>query len=494
MAFNVGAAVIQLKLSGTAKVMRGFRAIGNAARKMGAVIKAGVAIGIVAFTALAAAGAAAIKIAVTQEDAETKLAAVLKATGNAAGFTAQQLFDEATALQMLTRFGDEAIINGQALIATFKNISGDEFKRATVAMLDMSTVMDQDLKSSAIQLGKALNDPIKGVASLSRVGVTFTKKQIDMIRVLQESNDLLGAQGVILEELEGQFKGAAKAAGDNFGGQVAKLKNLLGDLAEEAGFVLINELKKLTGGLEVTEERMEELKSTVRIVTKAIVDSIKIAVLVIAKLRLQVLEFFDDIPAAAEKAGRKAATAFADAVAGISTRSSIDLSGDRPFTFLSKLPPSAPGQSGRQTEIDKLGIQISRLVKEFGQDPGGRKRAAESVGQAGFNEFFPGIADLNSTLTKSIDANTEELKEEKKEKKKPGKEPKTQKFTPSFVGVDQLFRRIQMQFGAVDVPKQQLQVQKGILGELKKGNDREAARDREAQGAPGARNVGGVFV
>ena len=41
----------------------------------------------------------------------------------------------------------------------------------------MSAAMGQDLKSSTIQLGIALQDPIKGLTSLSRIGVTFTAKQ-----------------------------------------------------------------------------------------------------------------------------------------------------------------------------------------------------------------------------------------------------------------------------------------------------------------------------
>jgi len=46
----------------------------------------------------------------------------------------------------------------------------------------MSTAMGQDLKSSAIQLGKALNDPIQGVAALiarwRAVHPSSSKKQI----------------------------------------------------------------------------------------------------------------------------------------------------------------------------------------------------------------------------------------------------------------------------------------------------------------------------
>src|SRR5262245_66611796 len=78
----------------------------------------------------------------------------------------------------------------------------------------MSAALGQDGKASAIQLGKALNDPIKGVTALQRVGVSFTKSQKNQIKALVESGNTLGAQKVILRELGKEFGGAAKAATD----------------------------------------------------------------------------------------------------------------------------------------------------------------------------------------------------------------------------------------------------------------------------------------
>ncbi len=82
------------------------------------------------------------------------------------------------------------------------------------------------MKASAIQLGKALNDPTKGVTALSRVGVTFTQQQKDQIKALQESGDTMGAQKVILKELQKEFGGSAKAAGDTFAGKVKHLRDV----------------------------------------------------------------------------------------------------------------------------------------------------------------------------------------------------------------------------------------------------------------------------
>ena len=188
--------------------------------------------------ALAKGVQAVTEAANVQEKAERKLQAVLKATGGAAEMSFNELKDYAGALQGVTTYGDEATIAAMSLLATFKEIKGDVFKATTKAALDMSTVMDQDLKSSMIQLGKALNDPVKGLTALSRVGVSFTEAQKEMIAQLVESGDIMSAQGVILQELESEFGGAAEAVRDTFGGAVVALSNAWGDLLEEIGFAL----------------------------------------------------------------------------------------------------------------------------------------------------------------------------------------------------------------------------------------------------------------
>ena len=96
-----------------------------------------------------------------QEQAERKLQSVVKATGGAAGLTSQEMINLARSLQQVTTFGDEAIIEAEAILGTFKNVREDAFIRTTEAALDMSTVLGTDLNSAMLQLGKAVNDPIR---------------------------------------------------------------------------------------------------------------------------------------------------------------------------------------------------------------------------------------------------------------------------------------------------------------------------------------------
>ena len=96
-----------------------------------------------------------------QLKAQQKVTQAITSTGMAAGFASKELFNMAKALQKVTLFGDEDILEGAtAQLLTFTHIAGREFERAQKAVLDVSTVLGQDLKSTAIQLGKALNDPV----------------------------------------------------------------------------------------------------------------------------------------------------------------------------------------------------------------------------------------------------------------------------------------------------------------------------------------------
>ncbi|GAB2899731.1 phage tail length tape measure family protein [Microbulbifer echini] len=178
---------------------------------------------------------AIIDATIRQENALRQLEARLKSTEGAAGLSSEELQNLAGSMQQLTTFGDEAVIEMEALLLTFTNIQGEVFKRATPAILDMSVAMGTDLRSSAVQLGKALNDPIKGISALSRTGIQFTDAQKSTIEALVESGRTAEAQGLILEELEKQFGGAAEAAADTFGGALKQAQNAFGDLLESEG-------------------------------------------------------------------------------------------------------------------------------------------------------------------------------------------------------------------------------------------------------------------
>lgn len=190
-----------------------------------------------------------IDAAGVQEEAEARLRQTIISTGGAAELSASQLTDMASALQGVTKYGDEAIIGAESLLLTFKEVGSDVFPRALESILDVSEAMGQDLKSSTVQLGKALNDPVGGISALTRVGIQFTDVQKQMIKDFVESGDVASAQGVILEELESQFGGVAKAAADTASGSFVQLENATGDLREAYGALLSDGVQPINNAL-----------------------------------------------------------------------------------------------------------------------------------------------------------------------------------------------------------------------------------------------------
>ena len=182
----------------------------------------------------------------------------LISTGNAAGITFQELQKEASSLQKNTLFGDEDILqNATAQLLTFTNIADEQFLRTQKAALDLSTRLGGDLKSSAIQLGKALNDPVANLSALSRSGIQFTTEQKTLINSLVETNQLAEAQTIILDELEKQYGGSAEAAAEADGG-ITQLKNAIGDTQEVIGGLILEGMQPLVQELKSFFENLSE--------------------------------------------------------------------------------------------------------------------------------------------------------------------------------------------------------------------------------------------
>ena len=162
--------------------------------------------------------------------------AVVEATGATAGFTADQLREQARALAFATLESTEGVMQAQQVLLTFRSVSGDTFTRATELAADLATVTGGSLTGSMQQLGRALEDPVQGITALRRSGVSFTDSQKELIASLTESGDLLGAQNVILDELAQQYGGVARAeamglagAQDTLGQSVQELRLAIDD-------------------------------------------------------------------------------------------------------------------------------------------------------------------------------------------------------------------------------------------------------------------------
>jgi len=197
--------------------------------------------------AVAVAGIAAvsIKAAAEAQKVTAQTDAVLASTKGAAGVTREAVLELSASLSMVIPIEDELIQETQNMLLTFTRIGKDVFPLATETALDMATALGTDSVGASVMLGKALNDPIRGITALTRVGVTFTEEQRNAIKAMVDAGDVMGAQKIILAELSTEFGGSARAAGQTFGGQLAILQTQLGNVQEEIGMALIPILMEL---------------------------------------------------------------------------------------------------------------------------------------------------------------------------------------------------------------------------------------------------------
>jgi len=198
---------------------------------------------------LVALGKASVAAAMESRDALAQVDTALKSMGSAAGRTSEQLQALASSQMKQSLFDDDEILRKvTANLLTFGNVAGAEFDRAQMAAIDLATRMGTDLQSATIMIGKALNDPVKGLAALRRVGIQFTDQQESQIKAMVAVGNAAGAQGVMLAELERQFGGSAAAA--RKANPFAVLKQSFNELQEVIGDKLLTILPNVIAPIE----------------------------------------------------------------------------------------------------------------------------------------------------------------------------------------------------------------------------------------------------
>jgi hypothetical protein len=240
--------------SGLSKLGAGFKKFGKVAA-VGALAAAtaAVALGKKLFDAAEEAGTANARI--------EAIATSMDLFGDAAGDVSGRLVDLANTQAKLTGVSRTTIKETSALLLTFRSVasSADEvggvFDRAQQAALDLAAAGFGSATSNAQQLGKALEDPIKGLTALTRSGVTFTEAEKEKIKVLVESGKVTEAQTLILEAIEKQVGGTAEATAN----ASDKLRESFGVLVDSIALALAPTFQKLTDVAFRLIERLQEM-------------------------------------------------------------------------------------------------------------------------------------------------------------------------------------------------------------------------------------------
>ena len=170
-----------------------------------------------------------------QELAEKKLEAAL-------GKTSNMLLNQAKALQQVTMFGDEQIIEAQALIGSFVE-EESAIAAATKATLDLAAAKGMELTVAADLVSKTLGSSTN---ALSRYGI-----------------EVVGAVGSTerLESLTGNlanvFGGQALQQTNTMTGALAQMSNAVGDAQEALGKTLQPAVTAIAGKMKAAAEAFQ---------------------------------------------------------------------------------------------------------------------------------------------------------------------------------------------------------------------------------------------
>lgn len=207
---------------------------------------------------LIAAGFAASKAATEAADAMGQVQAALTSMGAASGKTKEELSALADGLMRNSLYDDDDILRAvTANMLTFGNVAGVNFDRAQQAAVDLATRMKMDLQPATLLIGKALNDPLKGLTAMGRAGIQFSDAQKEMIKSMVASGNVAGAQSIILNELQKQFGGAASAAQAT--DPYDRLRDSLSTLSESMGVIINRYITPLMDGVAAMADRFNAL-------------------------------------------------------------------------------------------------------------------------------------------------------------------------------------------------------------------------------------------
>lgn len=216
-------------------------------------------------TAMAGVSVAAAN---TQLQAEAKLLTALQGRSD----VQQRLIAQAAELQSRSTLGDEAIIEQQAYLAAL-GLSEKQIGDTIEAAAQLSAALNMDLGSAVKNLAKTYGGMTgelgEGIPALKNL----TKEQLQAGEAIKYVND--------------NYKGFAETAAQTGTGPLTQLKNIIGDIAESFGVILLPAIQKFAAKLKelatAFQQLSPEIKKTI-VTVAAIAAAIGPAIVAFSKL------------------------------------------------------------------------------------------------------------------------------------------------------------------------------------------------------------------
>ena len=191
-----------------------------------------------------------------QARAEAKLIQLHKENTGATDKQVESLMRQASELQKLGVIGDEAIINGQAQLSTFK-LSTKAIKSLTPAMADM-VAQQKGVNATGddfVNIGNLIGKVMEGnIGALGRYGVSFDESSEKILKNGTETE----RAAELAKVLENNFGGVNEALRQTPEGKIQAIKNNIGDLQEKVGEFVINALDPVITAMGEWVEKIDE--------------------------------------------------------------------------------------------------------------------------------------------------------------------------------------------------------------------------------------------
>lgn len=237
MAEKLETGYVELTTRGKNKVKRDLNEIGGTFKRTASAASSAATKIAAAFSGAAIlAGIKSVADAyMEQERSIMRLDAAYKASGRTTGFAAKQVGLLADQIEATTMFSDDAARAAATMLAPFERLSNYTIRDVIRVSADVATVLGTDLPEAASALGKALNDPEKGLRKLKQMGIVFSDAENEVLKSMMETNKVAEAQAIILQRVEDRFKGAAEAANKGFPRIANEAKKSLEHIQEDVG-------------------------------------------------------------------------------------------------------------------------------------------------------------------------------------------------------------------------------------------------------------------
>ena len=257
---------LSLAAKGTTASMAG---ASTAAKGMGASMMAAMG----PFIAISAAVTTLGKGLAVFAQRESDIAALSKGLSRLSGGTRalERLNKAADDLGNQTLFSEDDFRQGFVLLTSFKKIGVDAYDRVAKSAADIAHANKVDVKTSFMQLAKALQDPARNLAALNRSGIAFTKTQTEVIKSLMDAGKTAEAHAMILDIVEGSYQDLALTAGQGFKGKVDRLSESFDDFAQKIGSGLVPAIEPLVSALIGMMDAFSKIPSEVYTVVAVMV-------------------------------------------------------------------------------------------------------------------------------------------------------------------------------------------------------------------------------